>query len=140
MPVASGPTHLGLPKVLGSALGGNCPNCVLGKLFRGFLRPRRCCDVCGLAFEEDSTTWLGTAFLMYLLASVLLIAEGVGLALLFGFFPGFTAVMGVSAVLLVLVSYRSSRGLWVWCLWKVGYLGDCRESSGSAVRAAEKHN
>ncbi|HEX7003757.1 MAG TPA: DUF983 domain-containing protein [Trueperaceae bacterium] len=139
MPVVDRPKRLGLPTVLRSALVGHCPNCVLGSLFRGFLRPRRCCDVCGITFEADSSTWLGTAFLMYLLASVLLIGEGVGLALLFGFFPGFTAVMGVSAVMLILFSYRSARGLWVWCLWKVGYLGECREASGPRVEAAEKH-
>ena len=137
MPVAHRQPRLTLPTVLRSALLGNCPNCVLGTLFRGFLRPRRCCDVCSMTFEQDSSTWLGTAFLMYMLASVLLIAEGVALGLLFGFFGGFTAVMGVSAVVLVVLSYRSARGLWVWCLWKVGFLGDCREQSSSSVVAAE---
>lgn len=140
MSTAPPPKRLRLPTVLRSVLGGHCPNCVLGKLFNGFLRPRRCCDICGITFEADSSTWLGTAFLMYLLASFLLIVEGVGLGLLFGLFPGFGALMGVSAILVILFSYRSARGFWVWCLWQVGYLGDCRQSNGSTVAAAEKHN
>jgi uncharacterized protein (DUF983 family) len=117
------PHRLPLPTVLRSALLGRCPNCLLGSLFYGPLRPRIDCDVCGMSFERDSSTWLGTAFFMYLIACALLIAEGVFLGLLFGFFPGFTAVMGVSAVVSIALSYRSARGLWVWCLWKVGYLG-----------------
>jgi DNA polymerase-3 subunit delta' len=45
------------------------------------------------------------------------------LALLFGFFPGFTAVLGASAAGLLLLLHRPVRGLWVWCLWRLGYLG-----------------
>jgi uncharacterized protein (DUF983 family) len=115
--------RLTLPTVLHSAVLGYCPNCLLGQLFCGFLRPLRACDVCGMEFELDSSTWLGTAFLMYLLASFLLIAEGVLLGVLFGVFPGLTAVLGVSGILIIVISYRSARGLWVWCLWKTGLLG-----------------
>jgi uncharacterized protein (DUF983 family) len=115
--------RLPLPTVLRSALLGYCPNCLLGTLFDGWLKPRIDCDVCGMSFERDSSTWLGTAFFMYLIACALLIGEGVILGLLFGIFPGFTATIGSSAVVLIVLSYRSARGLWVWCLWKVGYLG-----------------
>lgn len=115
--------RLPLPTVLRSAILGNCPNCILGRLFHGPLRPRSSCDVCGMVFEGDGSAWMGTAFLMYLIACALLIVEGVVLGLLFGIFPGFTAVIGISAVLIILLSYRWARGLWVWCLWKCGFLG-----------------
>lgn len=107
---------------LATAVRGYCPNCFLGRLFKGMLRPELGCDVCGLVYERDSSTWLGTAFVLYLLASFGLIAEGVALGLLFGIFPGFVAVMGTSAIVLVAAAYRPARGLWVWCLWRVGFI------------------
>lgn len=117
------PQRLPLPTVLRSALLGYCPNCLLGKMFRGFLRPVSSCDICGMPFERDGGTWTATAFLMYLLICTALAAEGLALGLLFGIFPGFMAVLGISAVLLLLLLYRPVRGLWVWCLWKSGFLG-----------------
>ena len=34
--------------LLRSAFQGYCPNCMLGKLFNGLLRPRHACAVCGM--------------------------------------------------------------------------------------------
>jgi hypothetical protein len=59
---------------------------------------------------------------MYFIACALLIGEGVVLGLLLGIFPGFMAVIGASALVIILLSYRSARGLWVWCLWRPGFL------------------
>ena len=114
---------LPLRSLLRSAVHGYCPNCLLGTLFSGLLRPRAACTVCGMPFEHQGGTFTMTAFILYLLVCSALTVEGVVLALLFGFFPGFIAVLGVSALALLLVLHRPVRGLWVWCLWRLGYLG-----------------
>lgn len=111
-----------IPTMLRSAILGNCPNCMFGRLFQGHLKPRSSCDVCGMSFEGDGSAWMVTAFLMYLVACTLLIGEGIVLGLLFGIFPGFIAVIGASAFFVVVLSYRAARGICVWCLWKCGFL------------------
>lgn len=115
--------RLPLRSLLRSAFQGYCPNCLLGKLFDGLLRPRHSCSVCGLPFEHQGGTFTMTAYILYLLVCAALTIEGVVLALVFGFFPGFIAALLVSALALLLVLHRPVRGLWVWCLWRLGYLG-----------------
>lgn len=122
-PGATPPRQLSTRALLHSAFLGYCPNCLLGKLFTGLLRPRRSCSVCGMAFEHQGGTFTMTAFILYLLVCFALTVEGVALAMLFGFFPGFTALLGASALALLLLLHRPVRGLWVWCLWRLGYLG-----------------
>lgn len=115
--------QLPLTALLRSAFLGYCPNCLLGRLFDGIWRPRRTCAVCGMAFEHHGGTFTMTAFILYWLVCAALMVEGVVLALLFGFFTGFIAVLGLSAAALLLMLHRPVRGLWVWCLWRLGYLG-----------------
>lgn len=76
-----------------------------------------------MPFEHQGGTFTMTAFILYFLICAALTVEGVVLALMFGFFSGFIAVLGASAAVLLLVLHRPVRGLWVWCLWRLGYLG-----------------
>ena len=101
---------------------GYCPNCLLGKLFNGLLKPRQQCAVCGMHFEHEGSTLTMTAFIHYVLLCAFLTIEGLVLGLLYGIFPGFMLVLGASAAVLFLLLHRPVRGLWVWCLWKLGML------------------
>lgn len=76
-----------------------------------------------MPFEHQGSTFTMTAFIHYILICGFLTVEGLVLGLLFGVFPGFMAVLGGSAVVLFLVLHRPVRGLWVWCLWRMGLLG-----------------
>jgi len=120
---AQQPERLPTPTLLRTAFLGYCPNCLLGKLFNGLMRPRSSCAVCGMPFEYEGGTFTMTAFILYLLICAALAVEGLLLALIFGIFPGFRWVLGGSALVLYLVMNRPVRGLWVWCLWRLGYLG-----------------
>lgn len=120
---AQQPERLPTPTLLRTAFLGYCPNCLLGKLFNGLMRPRRSCAVCGMPFEYEGGTFTMTAFILYMLICAALAVEGLLLALIFGIFPGFRWVLGGSALVLYLVMNRPVRGLWVWCLWRLGYLG-----------------
>lgn len=118
-------THHGrssTPRFLRSAFLGYCPNCLLGSLFRGLLRPRHECGVCGMPFEHEGSTFTMTAFIHYMLLCTLLTIEGLALGLTFGLFPGFMLVLGVSGAAIFLLLHRPVRGLWVWCLWRMGLL------------------
>jgi|SRR5690625_2499786 len=107
---------------LWSAVRGYCPNCMLGRLFKGFIKPKLGCDVCGMVYERDTSTWTGVAFFLYFALCFLVAAEGLILALTFGLFPGFTYVMIAAALLQVSFAWRPIRGVWVWWLWRVGFL------------------
>lgn len=111
--------------MLRATFRGDCPNCVFGHLFDGPFRARRRCDVCDMCFEpnDDGSNALGAAYLVLTVVPILLIAEGVGLGLAFGLFPGFGVVLALSAVVLVALGYRPARGWWVWCQWTFGFLG-----------------
>jgi len=122
MAVTGSPRRLPLITALRSAFLGYCPNCLLGRLFTGLLKPAESCSVCGMPFEHHGATFTMTAFIHYLLICSGLVVEGLILGLSFGIFPGFIAVMTVSAAVLFLVLHRPVRGLWVWCLWKMGFL------------------
>ena len=113
---------MSLAASLRRALQGYCPNCLMGHLFEGLIRPRMGCDVCLLVYERDSSTWMGAAFFIYLTTCLLVAAEGVTLALLFGFFPGLVAILGVSVPLVAGLLYRPVRGVWIWFLWRLGFL------------------
>ncbi len=118
----STPQRLPISTALRSAFVGYCPNCMLGRLFKGLLRPADSCSVCGMPFEHQGGTCTATAFILYMLICFGLAVEGVTLGLIFGIFPGFIAVMTVSAAALFVILHRPVRGLWVWCLWKMGFL------------------
>lgn len=111
-----------MPALLRSAFLGYCPNCLLGRLFDGLMRPRSGCNVCGMKFEHEGSTFTMTAFIHYMLICLFLTIEGLTLGLVFGIFPGFMVVLGASAVVLFLLLHRPVRGLWVWCLWRMGLL------------------
>lgn len=120
--VATSSEGLPLRTLLRSALRGYCPNCLLGKHFDGLLRPKRSCTVCGMLFEYQGETFTATSFILYMLICLGLVIEGVALGLIFGVFPGFIPVMLGSAVVLFVLLHRPVRGLWVWCLWRMGFL------------------
>ncbi len=116
------PHRLPLSTALRSAFHGNCPNCLLGRLFKGLLRPADSCSVCGMPFEYEGGTFTATAFILYMLICFGLAVEGLTLGLLFGMFPGFIVVLGVSAAAMFVLFHGPVRGLWVWCLWRMGFL------------------
>lgn len=115
--------NLQLVNMLRCTFRGTCPNCTFGRLFEGHWKPRERCDTCGMSFEPDGSTWLGTTYLVHLFTLLVVIVEGVGLGLAFGLFRGFAFVLSGSAVATAVVSYRPLRGWWLWCLWTLGYLG-----------------
>ncbi|HEX7039704.1 MAG TPA: hypothetical protein VF202_06315 [Trueperaceae bacterium] len=118
----SRPETLPLSAALRSAFLGYCPNCMLGRIFRGLLRPKAACDVCGMLFEHQGETCTATAVILYFLICFGLGIEGLTLGLIFGLFPGFIPLLIVSAAVMFVVLHRPVRGLWVWCLWRLGFL------------------
>src|SRR5690606_4858120 len=58
----------------------------------------------------------------YFLIMFGLAVEGLTLGLVFGIFPGFIPVLVLSAAALFVLLHRPVRGLWVWCLWRMGFL------------------
>lgn len=116
------PERLPLSSALRSAFVGYCPNCLLGRHFRGLLRPNSACDVCGMLFEHQGETCTATAVILYFLIMFGLAVEGLTLGLVFGIFPGFIPVLVLSAAALFMLLHRPVRGLWVWCLWRMGFL------------------
>ncbi|HRP47679.1 MAG TPA: hypothetical protein PLT07_09040 [Trueperaceae bacterium] len=101
---------------------GDCPNCVLGKVFAGPLSAHERCPVCGMRFDVDGSNWLSVGVLCCMLAVLLVALEGVGLAVLFGFFPALQWTLLASGALAVTAMYRPLLGWWIWLVWSFGFL------------------
>lgn len=91
-----------------------CPNCEQGKLFSSFLNMNRVCDHCGVRFERQDGESIGGMIFNFAIVVPLAFA---------GFFiteaafhpPLIVQMVGWSLFCLVLIVllYRSMRGLWV---------------------------
>lgn len=110
-----------LPRAF-AATTGSCPNCLEGRIFKGWWRPHETCQVCGVRFERDQGAWLGAMVVSYIFAVIGLFVLAVALILRWGLFPGLEWVLVGAGVLLVVLLYRPSKGLWTWWLWGAGFL------------------
>ena len=85
------------------ALKKRCPQCGLGRLFRGFARLETKCAVCGLVFRREMGSQTGA---MYLSAAVTeIFAALVALALFFATDWSVSTALGVGVVLVLAFSY-----------------------------------
>jgi uncharacterized protein (DUF983 family) len=100
--------------LLPRALRLRCPNCGTGKLFAGWFRMHPRCSECGFKFERGPGYWLGSIYVNYGLAAILVTA---GYFVLF-----FTEALPQETVLWVLTSFcvifplcffRFARSIWI---------------------------
>lgn len=110
-----------LPRAF-AAMGGRCPNCSQGRIFKGLWRPHETCLVCGVRFERDQGAWLGAMVVSYAFAIVILLMLATFLILRWGLFPGLEWVLVGAGVASVVLLYRPSKGLWTWWMWGAGFL------------------
>jgi uncharacterized protein (DUF983 family) len=52
---------------VGAILGGRCPRCLEGRVWRGMFSMNDPCPVCGLRFERESGYWTGAMVASYAL-------------------------------------------------------------------------
>jgi uncharacterized protein (DUF983 family) len=60
------PTNDGISKAILAGLACRCPRCGRGKLFRGFLTLRPCCDRCGLDYGFADSGDGPAVFIMFI--------------------------------------------------------------------------
>ncbi len=105
---------MSLWQILGRTLRLRCPRCGEGKLFTGWVRMPRQCEVCGLKFEREPGYFLGsiyfnygvTAFIVTIAAlSMMMFTEASERTLLFS--------LGTFCVLFPLWFFRYARALWM---------------------------
>lgn len=87
-----------------------CPVCGMGKLFRTYFAMNDRCACCGVGFAREHGQWVGSLDINTLLTAVVLMA---GVA----FGPEWPIATSLwvwcsAAVLLPVLSFRFSRGLW----------------------------
>ncbi len=90
-----------------------CPRCCKGGVYRGFLRMRKACPVCGLVFEREPGYFTGAMYASYTLGIfgtmpvwLALLLTGQPYALILG------ATIGMILVLMP-VFFHYSRVLWL---------------------------
>jgi uncharacterized protein (DUF983 family) len=91
-----------------------CPVCGEGRIFSGWFKMHDDCPVCGFHFEREEGYFTGAMAVNLVATELLLAAVAIPLALL----PGmslllFVLVGGALAILLPLLFYRHSKGLWM---------------------------
>ncbi len=100
---------------------GRCPQCDQGHVFDGFLSVRPKCEHCGVVFLRDAGSWTAGPVLSYMVGSVWFVGAAI-VAVATGsiFDPGMNWILSGSTVVVVLVSMRPSKGLWVGMLHGAG--------------------
>jgi uncharacterized protein (DUF983 family) len=97
----------------GAVLLMRCPRCCRGGVYRGFLRMRKDCAICGLVFEREPGYFTGAMYASYTLG--IFGTMPVWLALLLTEQP-YALILGVSVgmiVVLMPVFFHYSRVLWL---------------------------
>ncbi len=96
--------------VLWRGLRLRCPVCGQGKLFRTYFRMHEICSCCGVGFAREHGQWVGSLDInTFVVAFGLMIASAVSPLWTL---PISLAVWGTAAVVVPLVTFRFSRGLW----------------------------
>ena len=97
-------------KVVWRGLRLRCPVCGTGRLFRTYFRMYENCSTCGVGFAREHGQWVGSLDLnTFVVAFGLMIGSAfsplwpLGVSL---------AVWGGAAILVPLLTFRFSRGLW----------------------------
>lgn len=100
---------------LGSILHLRCPRCRTGKVYAGLLRMYSKCPHCGLTFEREAGYFIGSMYISYAMATVIL---GLGMFLFYTLFPSLpdVAIFGFGCLVLlpfVPLIIRYSRVIWM---------------------------
>jgi len=97
-----------------------CPNCLEGRVWRGFVSMNALCSVCGLAFDRESGYFAGAMVVSYALAVPILAAMVIALIMLGGLDVVVALIIGNTAYLvLVPFIFRYSRVVWLHLDWLI---------------------
>lgn len=107
--------HTGWPegywrKVVWRGLRLRCPVCGEGKLFRTYFAMHESCTRCGVRFAREHGQWVGSLDI-----NTFVVAFGLMIASAFSpmwSLPVMLTVWGGAAIIVPLVTFRFSRGLW----------------------------
>jgi hypothetical protein len=91
----------------------HCPRCLKGAVFRGFLRMRRECPVCGLIYEREPGYFVGAMYASYTIGILLTLPVWLTLLLIgqsFGVIMGATTI---AVVILMPLLFHYSRVSWM---------------------------
>jgi len=87
-----------------------CPVCGQGKLFRTYFRMHESCSCCGVGFAREHGQWVGSLDInTFVVAFVLMI--GVAIVPMWSL-PVSLAVFCGAAIVIPLLTFRFSRGVW----------------------------
>jgi uncharacterized protein (DUF983 family) len=105
-----------------TAVLNQCPNCQQGALFKGWLKLRETCDVCGARFERWPGAWVGPTVGGYG------IGAATALVLIFvlqrtGYLvAGIEWLVALISVGVILAVYRPIKGAWIGLMYDWGYI------------------
>jgi uncharacterized protein (DUF983 family) len=115
--------HSGWPKgywrvVVLRGLRLRCPVCGRGRLFATYFRMNPICPCCGVGFAREHGQWVGSLDI-----NTFVVAFGLMIASAFSPdwpLPILLGVWGAAAILVPLVTFRFSRGLWTAIVYLSG--------------------
>ncbi len=91
-----------------------CPVCGEGRLFAGWFKMNDNCPVCGFHFEREEGYFTGAMAVNLVVSELLLAAIAIPLALQpWASLGSLLLIGGALAILLPLLFYRHSKGLWM---------------------------
>lgn len=102
------------------AIGGVCPNCGQGKIFRGIWKVNETCATCGVRFERDAGAWLGALVIAYTAGILAVLLVGAVTIVAWGLYQSLEWVLITAGTLTIVLLYRPIKGFWIWSMWAAG--------------------
>ena len=99
-------------RTVGRCLRLRCPQCGVGRLFRGFFSMSPSCSSCGLDFRREQGYYVGAMYINYGVTAAVELSVGIPLA---DRIPMATLTWPLAAFALIfpLLFFRHSRSLWL---------------------------
>jgi uncharacterized protein (DUF983 family) len=116
-----------------TTLTGRCPACERASAFAGPYRLHATCPSCGVRFERDAGSFLGSLAVGYGLAILALVAYAAIVIPRYGLSDAVVAGLVAVALVAVPVLYRPAKAWWLWWMWAAGFVHRDDAASGDRV-------
>ena len=123
----------GVGRMVRTTVTGRCPACERASAFAGPYRLHATCPACGVRFERDPGSFLGSLAVGYGLAILTLVAYALIVVPRHGLSDAVVAGMVGLALVAVPALYRPAKAWWLWWMWAAGFVHRDDAASGDRI-------
>ena len=120
-------------RMVRTTVTGRCPACERASAFAGPYRLHATCPTCGVRFERDAGSFLGSLAVGYGLAILVLVAYVLVVVPRHGLSDAVVAGLVAVALVAVPALYRPAKAWWLWWMWAAGFVHRDDAASGERI-------